>query len=176
LNEGERRLFLQGTDFFRRQRHDFLNAMQIVRGHVQLGNPEKALACIEETVKALAPQQEISRIAEELLQALILHWYLELSGHGAQVSVRVAEEFGGLTAVCAEDGPAAAFQAFIAACAAATGCGQEGGGQSGGGGEISLTAVIELTAEGGLACRYLFGREGEKPQERLFQFRDSVDV
>ncbi|MDR1069529.1 MAG: Spo0B domain-containing protein [Gracilibacteraceae bacterium] len=161
--ETERRLLLRQTEFLRRQRHDFLNTIQVIKGYIQLGSPEKALACIEETVKTLAPQQEISRIEEELLQALVLQWYFHLTGRGTAVVVRVAEEFTRPLAFFGGE-RAEAFQAFVDVCDADadTGVGSEDA-------ENLYRAVIELAAaEGKLVCRYSLYREDEPLKQEVF--------
>ncbi|MDR1319923.1 MAG: Spo0B domain-containing protein [Gracilibacteraceae bacterium] len=160
--ETERRLLLRQTEFLRRQRHDFLNTIQVIKGYIQLGSPEKALVCIEETVKTLAPQQEISRIEEELLQALVLQWYFRLTGCGTEVVVRVAAEFTRSLAFFGGE-RVEAFQFFVDACDAGAGAASENDAEN------PYRAVIELAAaEGKLVCRYSFYREDELLKQEVF--------
>lgn len=58
------------------QRHDFLNELQIIKGYLQLGKPEKAQEYI---VKAVKPLQECSRLAKlklPYLQGFLLSSYI----------------------------------------------------------------------------------------------------
>jgi sensor histidine kinase regulating citrate/malate metabolism len=154
---------LWAAEFLRRQRHDFLNDLQVIRGYIQLGRPERALAHIDETLEDLAPQHEISRIADGTLQALILCWYLDLRARGLTVAVQVAEEFCRPAPVLGDAEQAAAFYAFICDCGAAEGFGAAAAEKNAG-----AVALELLPQRQGLAGSCTFRREGEPQREFFF--------
>ncbi|MDR1960982.1 MAG: Spo0B domain-containing protein [Gracilibacteraceae bacterium] len=154
----ERELLLRLTESFRRQRHDFFNHLQVIRGYLQLGKVERALEYVDQ-VAAPGPQQEISRVTEEMLQAILLDWYFNLTARGVRVTVRVTEEFA-QEPVPEWSGCAEAFYAF------AGGCGEEIAGEAE---EDLFTADIDLVfREGGFSCRYMLYRDGALAEEREF--------
>jgi hypothetical protein len=167
MSETEREMFLRQAEFLRRQRHDYLNGLQVIRGYIQLGKPERAFAYIEEASAAFAPQQEISRIAEERLQALTLYLYLDLKARGLVVSVRVAEEFRCSPPALGDSERASAFCAFVHACGAEV----EGGVFACG--ENHGSATIELVSGSkGFVCRFSLYQKGELLKERSFLASD----
>jgi hypothetical protein len=83
---------------FQIQRHDFLNSFQVIRGYLQMNMPERALEYLDEIIVELLPQQEIYKLGQKTLLAILLSWYFSLRLRGVEMAVDFppemkAEEF-----------------------------------------------------------------------------------
>ena len=87
-----RDLLQQQLDNFSVQRHDFLNYFQVIKGYIQLNMPEKALEYMDEALLELLPQQNISRIAEKTIVAILLNLYFRLHKLGIGMEIKYPEE------------------------------------------------------------------------------------
>ena len=74
------------------QRHDFLNYFQVIKGYIQLNMPGKALEYMDEVLDSLVPQQNISRIAEKTIVAILLNLYFKLHKQGIRMVIKYPEE------------------------------------------------------------------------------------
>jgi len=77
---------------YRIQRHDFLNNVQVIRGYLQLNRPEKALAYIDEAIDALGPQQEIYKVGQKELLAVLMGWFFGLRLKGVEMHIHFPDE------------------------------------------------------------------------------------
>lgn len=85
-------LLEEQLDNYRIQRHDFLNNIQVIRGYLQLNKPDKALTYIDEAIGALGVQQEIYRIAQKDLVAILLSWFFALRLKGVEMSIAFPDD------------------------------------------------------------------------------------
>jgi hypothetical protein len=80
-------LFSRQADIFRLRRHDFLNQLQLMRAYLQMNKPAKALACIDDAIASLGAEQEISRLADRVMQGIMFHWYYDLIEAGVETQI-----------------------------------------------------------------------------------------
>jgi hypothetical protein len=83
--EEERALHL-----LRRQRHSFLNHLQVISGWLQLGRPEKAGQYLETVSAQMAGESDVLRRAPAGLGLLVLELGLEAETHGARLEWQAA--------------------------------------------------------------------------------------
>ena len=94
----DRELLFKQLENYQIQRHDFLNVFQVIRGYLQLGMPEKVIEYIDESIGDLHSQQEIYKIFQKTIQAILLSWYFDLRLKGIRMEITfpaemVQEEF-----------------------------------------------------------------------------------
>lgn len=87
MSSFEKTLLYEQLENYQLQRHDFLNNFQVIRGYLQLNMPDKALAYIDETIAGLAPQQEIYKVGNKDLLAILLGWFFGLRLKGVEMAV-----------------------------------------------------------------------------------------
>ncbi len=80
-------LLNEQLDHYQIQRHDFLNNFQVIRGYLQLNMPEKALRYIDEAIAALLPQQEIYKVGNKDMLAILLGWFFGLRLKGVEMTI-----------------------------------------------------------------------------------------
>lgn len=78
MSEVERLLLREQLGWYRLQRHDFLNHWQVVMGYVQLGQNDRALAYIRETLSGQEAEQEAGQLEHPVLAALLLGLIVQL--------------------------------------------------------------------------------------------------
>lgn len=88
----EKTLLYEQLENFQIQRHDFLNNFQVIRGYLQLNMPEKALEYIDEAIVGLWPQQEIFKIGQKSMLAILLGWFFRLRLQGVEMAILIPPE------------------------------------------------------------------------------------
>ncbi|TGE31856.1 Spo0B domain-containing protein [Desulfosporosinus sp. Sb-LF] len=88
----ETMLLSELLQWYRLQRHDFLNHWQVIMGNLQLNQPEKALAYMRETVAASLEEQKLAQIPESGLAAILLGFIIRLRLEGITASIDFPEE------------------------------------------------------------------------------------
>lgn len=71
-------LLKEQLEYYRLQRHDFLNHGQVIMGYLQLGKVEKALDYMHEVIDDLGAEQMAGQIAQDTVSAIILGFILNL--------------------------------------------------------------------------------------------------
>lgn len=79
----------QSLYLMRRQRHAFLNHLQVISGWLQLGRPERASQYLEMVAARMNSEAESIRQAPALLGLLMLELGLEAETRGARLEWRV---------------------------------------------------------------------------------------
>jgi hypothetical protein len=77
MSEIENSLLLEMLQWYRLQRHDFLNHWQVVMGNLQLHKPEKALDYMRELIRP-QEEQKSALIPVPVLSAVLLSWIIRL--------------------------------------------------------------------------------------------------
>lgn len=85
----ERLLLKDQLDYYRLQRHDFLNHWQVIMGYLQLGKADKALSYMREGMSGLEAEQEIGQIPQETVAAILLSFVISLRKEGIKVEVKL---------------------------------------------------------------------------------------
>ncbi len=88
----DKKLLFEQLENYQIQRHDFLNNFQVIRGYLQLKMPEKALGYIDEALDGLHAQQEIYKISQKTMRAILLSWYFELRLKGVPMEITFPPE------------------------------------------------------------------------------------
>ena len=88
----DRELLFRQLENYQIQRHDFLNIFQVIRGYLQLGMPQKAMEYIDEAIDGLHSQQELYKINQKNLQAILLSWYFDLRLKGIKMEITFPQE------------------------------------------------------------------------------------
>lgn len=88
----EKKLLQEQLENHQIQRHDFLNIFQVIRGYIQLNMPKKALEYLDEEIAGLQPQQEIDRIGDQSMHAILLGWYYKLRLKGIKIDIIIPSE------------------------------------------------------------------------------------
>lgn len=92
ISEIEHVLLSKLLQWYRLQRHDFMNHWQIIMGNLQLQQPEKALAYMKETLTVQVQEQKIAQIHEPVLAAILLTLIIELRQIGISATLDFPEE------------------------------------------------------------------------------------
>jgi hypothetical protein len=85
----ERTLLAEQLDFYRLQRHDFLNHWQVVMGYLQLGKAERALEYIREGLNGFEAEQYMGQIPQGTVSAIMLGFVISLRKEEIQVEVEL---------------------------------------------------------------------------------------
>ncbi len=88
----ERVLMSELLQWYRLQRHDFMNHWQVIMGNLQLNRPEEALLYMRETATGSLEEQKIAQIPEPYLGAILLGLMICLSQEGVKASLDFPEE------------------------------------------------------------------------------------
>lgn len=86
------KLLFEQLENFQVQRHDFLNNFQVIRGYLQLNMPEKAMGYIDEVLDSLHCQQEVYKVGQKTLRAILLSWYFDLRMKGVSMEIAFPSE------------------------------------------------------------------------------------
>ncbi|MDR3600014.1 MAG: Spo0B domain-containing protein [Desulfosporosinus sp.] len=78
MSEVEQVLLSELLQWYRLQRHDFLNHWQVIMGNIQLNQPKKALEYMRETIAESEQEQKIAQIPEPKLAAILLGFIIHL--------------------------------------------------------------------------------------------------
>jgi hypothetical protein len=78
MSEVENVLLSEVLQWYRLQRHDFLNHWQVIMGNIQLNQPEKAQAYMREMLTKSEQEQKIAQIPEPHLVAILLGFLILL--------------------------------------------------------------------------------------------------
>ena len=92
MSEIEQRLLSEMLQWYRLQRHDYLNHWQVIMGYLQIGRPEQALKYMRDTVAGSQEEQKIGHLAEPSLAAILLGLQIRLSQSGITVTIDFPEE------------------------------------------------------------------------------------
>ena len=85
----ERLLLQEQLDYYRLQRHDFLNHWQVIMGYLQLGKADKALSYMREGINGLEAEQKIGQIPQETVAAILLSLVISLRKEAIWVEVEL---------------------------------------------------------------------------------------
>jgi two-component system, LytTR family, sensor histidine kinase AgrC len=75
----------------RRQRHSFLNHLQVISGWLQLGRPEKAGHYLDAVAAHMTAESDALRHASTALGLLVLELGLEAETHGVRLEWQVSQ-------------------------------------------------------------------------------------
>lgn len=78
--------------WYRLQRHDFMNHWQVIQGYLQLQQPEKALAYMKKMLTVQVQEQKIAQIPEPALAAILLTLIIELRQREIPATLDFPEE------------------------------------------------------------------------------------
>ena len=92
MAEMEHVLLSEMLQWYRLQRHDFLNHWQVIMGNLQLNHPEKALLYMQEMLARPQEEQKISQIAQPGLAAVLLGFMICLRQEGVKATLDFPEE------------------------------------------------------------------------------------
>ena len=92
MAEMERVLLSEMLQWYRLQRHDFLNHWQVIMGNLQLNHPEKALVYMREMLAGPQEEQKISQISQPGLAAVLLGFMIYLRQEGVKATLDFPEE------------------------------------------------------------------------------------
>lgn len=92
MTEIQQVLLSEMLQWYRLQRHDYLNHWQVIMGHLQLNQPDEALAYMRETVAVSRNEQKIAQIPESQLAAILLGFLLCLQKEGVIASLDFSGE------------------------------------------------------------------------------------
>jgi len=90
-----------GLELLRRQRHDFLNHLQVMSGLLQLGRADQALAYLRRVAKEVEDRGALLRLRYPRLALALLR--LEMEAEGRHSEVRFALDAEGFEAEVDED-------------------------------------------------------------------------
>jgi hypothetical protein len=80
----------QALYLLRRQRHSFLNHMQVISGWLQLDRPERARLYLEAVSTRMVGESDVLRNASAALGMAVLELGLEAETHGVQLEWQTA--------------------------------------------------------------------------------------
>jgi len=92
MSEVEHILLSELLQWYRLQRHDFLNHWQVIMGNLQLGQPEKALAYMREMIAEPAEEQKIAQIPVPQFAAILLSFIIRLREKNILATIDFPEE------------------------------------------------------------------------------------
>lgn len=92
VSEVEQTLLSEMLQWYRLQRHDYLNHWQVIMGNLQLNHPAEALQYMRETVAESQEEQKIGYLAEPHLAAIMLGLLIRLSQEGITVTIDFPDE------------------------------------------------------------------------------------
>ncbi|MHB1653651.1 MAG: Spo0B domain-containing protein [Desulfitobacteriaceae bacterium] len=92
MPEIEEKLLAEQVDWYKLQRHDFLNHWQVIMGYLQLKQADKALAYMRKAVQSLTPEQQVGQISEPVTAAILLGFIIHLRLEGIASVVGVSQE------------------------------------------------------------------------------------
>ena len=92
MSEVEHVLLSELLQWYRLQRHDFLNHWQVIMGNIQLNQPEKALAYMRGMIAEPEQEQKIAQIPEPQLAAILLGFIIRLKEEGITATIDFPEE------------------------------------------------------------------------------------
>ncbi|WP_407306952.1 Spo0B domain-containing protein [Desulfosporosinus sp. SB140] len=91
MSDLEHSLLLDMLQWYRLQRHDFLNHWQVVMGNLQLQQPEKALGYMRELIRP-QEEQKAGQIPVPVLSAILLSWIIRLRQNNVVTTLDYPEE------------------------------------------------------------------------------------
>lgn len=86
------KLLTEQLEWYRLERHDFLNHLQVIMGYLQLKQADKAHMYIKETLNGLASEQQTGQIPEPVVAAILLGLMIRLRLLGIPSSIKLVEE------------------------------------------------------------------------------------
>lgn len=92
MSEIEHVLLSELLQWYRLQRHDFLNQWQVIMGNIQLNQPEKALAYMREVIAKPEQEQKIAQIPEPQIGAILLGFIIRLRQENILTTIDFPEE------------------------------------------------------------------------------------
>ncbi|HYG59558.1 MAG TPA: Spo0B domain-containing protein [Symbiobacteriaceae bacterium] len=81
----------RAMNLVRRQRHSFLNHLQVISGWLQLGQPERARRYLDTIAGRMSAESEVIRRAPAALGHLMLELGLVAETHGVELEWRLSE-------------------------------------------------------------------------------------
>lgn len=95
MSDLEQALLREQLQWYRLQRHDFLNHWQVIMGYLQLNQGEKALTYMQDALTGLEEEQKIAHILEPQLAAILLSFLIGLRLEGVAVTLDFPDEMKG---------------------------------------------------------------------------------
>jgi len=92
MQEVERVLLSELLQWYRLQRHDFMNHWQVIMGNLQLNRPEEALLYMQQSSAASLEEQKVAQIPEPFLGAILLGFMVRLSQEKVMATIDFPEE------------------------------------------------------------------------------------
>lgn len=92
MSKVKRILLSEMLQWYRLQRHDYLNHWQVIMGNLQLNRPGEALQYMRGAVTGSQEEQKIGHLAEPYLAAIMLGFLIRLSQEGITVTIDFPEE------------------------------------------------------------------------------------
>ncbi|HYF76177.1 MAG TPA: Spo0B domain-containing protein [Symbiobacteriaceae bacterium] len=89
----------EALHLLRRQRHSFLNHLQVISGWLQLGRSERAQQYLETVAARMTGESDVLRQAPADLSLLVLELGLEAETHGVQLEWQLGVGGGPVRAV-----------------------------------------------------------------------------
>lgn len=90
----------EALHLLRRQRHSFLNHLQVISGWLQLGRSERAQQYLETVAARMTGESDVLRQAPAAMSLLVLELGLEAETHGVQLDWQLG---GGPAPVVADE-------------------------------------------------------------------------
>lgn len=78
-------------NWYRLQRHDFLNHWQVIMGYLQLNNPDKALEYMRKALQGIQNEQKIGQISNDIFGAILLGWVNHLRKEEINTTINYPE-------------------------------------------------------------------------------------
>ncbi len=158
-------LLAEQLNWYRLQRHDFLNHWQVIMGYLQLNNPNRALEYMHKALQGMQNEQMIGQIPEEIFGAILLGWVTRLRQAGINIAVSYPEtmkEQSFWQDYWLEE-YAEAFYGYTIECVESITV------QSN---ELSQESCAEIILEEGLSCNFRVLREGTLLQEKRIRLKN----
>ncbi|MDA8226940.1 MAG: Spo0B domain-containing protein, partial [Desulfitobacterium hafniense] len=92
MSKLEEVLLSELLQWYRLQRHDFMNHWQVIMGNLQLNRPAEALLYMQQTASASQEEQKIAQIPEPYLGAILLGLMIRLSQEKVMATIDFPEE------------------------------------------------------------------------------------
>jgi hypothetical protein len=85
----EQTLLKEQLDYYRLQRHDFLNHWQVIMGYLQLGKADRALNYMRNGINDLEAEQQIGQIPQGIVAAILMSFVITLRKEAILVDVEL---------------------------------------------------------------------------------------
>lgn len=90
-------------DIIRRQRHNFMNHLQVLYGYAQLNRIDAMGDYFNRLVQNLIQQSQLNRLADPSLAISLLKWCVVAEDEGIDLKVETAPQLSALKLACSDD-------------------------------------------------------------------------